>query len=132
MTIEKIIELGVDNNSAEKVAEYFQREIDEVVAQHKAETEKLIRENENVIIGFEIEKALEKAGVWSEKAVRAMLDMENIRVENGRVTGLEEEIERVKNEYGILFKQNAVPRVVSCAKSALQTENNAVRSAMGI
>ena len=49
---------------------------------------------------------LADSGALCEKATLAVMDMENIIFENGEFLGLDEEIERVKNEYAFLFRQD--------------------------
>lgn len=132
MTTEEIINLGADSETAEKIAELFQNELGEINALHQAETEKLIKENENIKIRFEIEKALSEIGVWSEKAVYAMLNFDNIKVENGVVVGVREEIERIKKECGVLFKDTPAPKILDTANSSPTDKSNIMRNAMGL
>lgn len=132
MTTEKLIELGVDKAAAEKAMEIFEEEISSLKSAHKEETDKLSKENESIKIGFEINRLISEIGVWSERAVYALIDFDKIGVENGEVVGVREEIERIRTECGILFKDNAVPRIVSCADSNISNPESAVRNAMGI
>lgn len=151
MTIEKLIELGVDKDTAVRVEEYLKSESDELNAVHTAEieklksesdelnavhtaeTERLKKENNELLIGMQIGRAIAEAQVWSEKAVYALMNFENISVtDSGEVCGIKEEIERIKRECAVLFKETAVPRVVRRTGSAPVRENDVMRSVMGI
>lgn len=133
MTIEKLIELGVDKDTAEKIAEYAKSETDELNEMHRADTEKLKKEKNELIIGMRIGKAIAEANVWSEKAVYAMMNFDNISVsDNGEVYGVDEEIARIKRECAVLFKETAVPRVIKSAHGVPVRDDDAVRAVMGI
>ncbi len=46
---------------------------------------------------------IQKSGAKSEKALKALLDMDKIGFEDGSLTGFAEQLEKVKNENGYLF-----------------------------
>ena len=128
MKIDDLLDLGLDAESAgviwEKIAEMKKGYADKI-AELKSEIDK-------VKIEYAVQSALEKAGVYSEKAVLALINFENIKVENGVVVGVEKEIERVRNECGILFAGGEVPRVISVASGENGDSVSLVRDAMGI
>lgn len=132
MTKEQLIELGVGENTADEVLALIKSEEETALSAHNDELARLSEENDDRLIGFEISNAISKAGVWSEKAVYALLDLSKITVKDGKVTGVDEEIARIKNECGILFKDTNIPRVVSAGSGSVSIPDNAVRTAMGI
>ena len=50
-----------------------------------------------------IDSELTKAGAKNTKALKALLDTENIKFENGALEGLSEQLEQIKAENGFLF-----------------------------
>lgn len=50
-----------------------------------------------------LEEALEKANSKSTKALRALIDTEKVDFCDGKITGLSEQIDKLKNECGFLF-----------------------------
>lgn len=132
MTVENLIELGVDKDIAEKVTEYIRVQTDDLKTVHKNELEALRDELDRLLISTETEKAIEKASVLSKRAVYSLLDFDKISVKNGVVYGVSEELDRVRREYGILFRETAVPRVVSSATDSVAAENAVMRGVMGI
>ena len=128
MKIDDLINLGIDAETAGRAWELFEAEI----KRFKAQSEELKQETEQIKIDYAVKYALENAGVYSEKAVRAMMNFENIYVENGTVKGVEKEIERVRKECDILFIGGEVPRIISTTLGENGDKIGRVRSAMGI
>lgn len=61
-----------------------------------------------------LENALQKSGARSTKAVKALLSMEEIALEDGQLTGLDGQLERLKAESGFLFeREDEKPRFTS-------------------
>lgn len=132
MTKENLIELGIDENIADKVIELIKADEKAVLSAHNDVVANLAKEKEDLLVGYEISRAIAAAGVWSEKAVYALFDLNNITVKNGKVSGVGEEISRIKNEYGILFKDTAIPKVISSRVGNAEIPDKAIRTAMGI
>lgn len=59
-----------------------------------------------------IELALIQAGAINNKTVKALLDLEKLKLENENVIGLSEQIEAIKTSDGYLFKQERVENQV--------------------
>ena len=57
-----------------------------------------------------LEDALEKANSKSTRALRALIDTEKVGFENGKITGLSEQIDKLKEECGFLFFEEEKPR----------------------
>ena len=57
-----------------------------------------------------IKLAVAKAGARSEKALMGMLDMDSIKLgDDGKITGLEEQIAQIKKDDAFLFKSDQEP-----------------------
>lgn len=70
----------------------------------KAEALSLAREEfENEKKESAIENALESVNTKSLKALKALIDFDGVDFQDGKVTGLSEQIDRLKKECGFLF-----------------------------
>lgn len=66
-----------------------------------------------------LEDALNKAGAKNNKALRALLDMENISFCGGALEGLSEQLDAIKKESGYMFSDEAqMPRFTSATASS--------------
>lgn len=61
-------------------------------------------QNEQLARDYALKQALKAAQVRSQKAVLALLDMPLIRLEEGKLTGLDEQLKRIKEECPYLFE----------------------------
>ena len=72
--------------------------------------EKGLKDAEEKFLKAELEKLLEteleNAGSKSAAALKTFLDLEKIRLEDGKITGLSEQLEMLRQEYGFLFKED--------------------------
>ena len=75
---------------------YYASEVDNL----KNEYESKLSENE---LSRLIDLQLYKNGAKNQVAVKALLDLENLKVEKGQVTGLNEQIRKIKEENAFLF-----------------------------
>lgn len=66
----------------------------------------LLSQQEKDAFDTAISAELEKCGALDMELVRSVMDMENIIFEEGSFLGLDEEICRIKGEYGFLFRQD--------------------------
>lgn len=57
-----------------------------------------------------LEDALEKVNSKSTKTLRALIDTEKIGFEDGKITGLSEQIDKLKEECGFLFFEEEKPK----------------------
>ncbi len=78
---------------AEKIREEARR-----AAFDEAKEEYLKKQREDAL-----EDALEKANSKSTKALKALIDTEKVGFEDGKITGLSEQIDKLKEECGFLF-----------------------------
>lgn len=60
-----------------------------------------------------LEEALEKANSKSTKALKALIDTELVGFEDGQITGLTEQIDKLKEECGFLFFEEEKPKFTS-------------------
>lgn len=92
----------------EKLGMYEGMDIEKIKADEfargKASAEKELDEYR---LSNEIDSALTKAGARNVKALRALLDTQSIRLEDGALTGLGEQLEQIKAENGFLFEEGS-------------------------
>lgn len=57
-----------------------------------------------------LDEGIQNAGSKSATALRALLDMEKISLEDGKLAGFDEQLAALKNECGFLFEKENKPR----------------------
>lgn len=121
---------NMDIESIKKSADDYKTKFEESEKNAKAEIEKLK-------FDFALDGALVSAKARNSKAVKALLDMENLKFADGQITGLKEQIEKVKKENDFLFeKENEPPKPSFARGSGFGDDKNidesAVRAIMGL
>lgn len=101
MEFDKLLELI--GEVSDEVKEEIKNALDARYEQGKSDQ---IAEHEKSSLADMVASALTNAGVYNEELALGLLDMEKITFENGEARGLTEEIERIKNEYAFLFRQD--------------------------
>lgn len=103
--IEDFKEMDIDG--VKQAAENYKR---------KYETEKVNAQKELEKLQFEhaIEKSLTGAKAKNAKAVRALLDLDGLKLNNGEIVGLNEQLEKIKEENDYLFEgeEEKVPQII--------------------
>ena len=69
-----------------------------------------------------LEAELENAGSKSAKALKTFLDLEKITLEDGKITGLCEQLDKLRQEYGFLFEEDENKPKFTAEASAGKTE----------
>ena len=69
----------------------------------RLETELFTTKRDNAI-----DLAIERAGARNAKAVRALLDVDALKEEEGQLVGLSAQLDKIREENGFLFRQGAV------------------------
>lgn len=98
----KLLEIGLQEEMATKVINIVNKEINKVKDNYKNEIYSIKLENA-------IEKAVNKSGAKTEKAVTALLDRDKISLdEKGNITGIEEQLIALKenDDTVYLFNKN--------------------------
>lgn len=93
-------ELSKERECAERIREEARQE-----ALFEAQQEYLKKQRESAL-----EEALEKANSKSTKALRALIDVDSVGFEDGELTGLSEQIDKLKDECGFLFFEEEKPK----------------------
>lgn len=93
-------ELLKEKESAEKIREEARQE-----ALFEAKQEYLKKQKE-----VALEEALAKANSKSTKTLKALIDTEKVGFEDGQITGLSEQIDKLKEECGFLFFEEEKPK----------------------
>ncbi len=86
-------ELGKERENAEKIREDARNE-----AYEQAKQEYLEKQRE-----YALEDALEKVNSKSTKTLKALIDTGKVEFCDGKITGLSEQIDKLKEECGFLF-----------------------------
>lgn len=82
----RLLEMGIDEESCNKILEMFNKSIEEKD-----------REIADIKLNYEIENVLNSYSVKTNKAVKALLNMEEIKFdENGKLTGIKEQLDNLK------------------------------------
>ena len=80
-----------------------------------------------------LDGALSGAKAKSSKAVKALLDMGGLKINNGEIVGLKEQLEKIKTDNDYLFEsEEGTPTIVKGTPGASVTGDAAVRTAMGL
>ncbi len=109
-------ELGIDGETADKVISEGERELEALSLENgelKRQLSALEEELSAARMDFALDGELTRFGAKNNKAVKALLNMDGISLDGGKLTGLSEQLERLKEENGFLFGADAAPRVVA-------------------
>ena len=93
---------NADNEELKKQLEQLQLSNKEREANHKKEMEKLQ-------FDFALDKGLTSAKCKNNKALKALLDMNSIKYQEGKLEGLQEQIDALKNDASYLFDLETAP-----------------------
>ena len=93
------------------------------------------REIEQLKFGFALDRELTKAQARNPKAVKALLDMDALKYDKGKIIGLEEQLETLKQaEDSKMLFGSAAPTVqfTTQSQSFHQMNDNDARAVMGL
>ena len=93
---------NADVEALNKMVEQLQLSNKELEANHKLEMEKLQ-------FDFALDKGLTDAKCKNNKALKALLDMNSIKYQEGKLTGLQEQIEALQKDASYLFDIETTP-----------------------
>lgn len=129
MKKEKLLSLlpNLTEEDAEKILEVYEESVEALKEEIEtlkdssldeaallAEYERGAKDAEEKFLQAEYEKllsqGLETAGAKSANALRALLDLEKIEIEDGKLIGFLEQVENLKKEYGFLFEDENKPK----------------------
>lgn len=94
---------NADVEALNKLVEQLQLSNKELEVNHKAEMEKLQ-------FDFALEGALNNAKCKNNKALRALLDMDSIKYQEGKLEGLQEQIVALQKDASYLFNLETTPQ----------------------
>lgn len=102
----------------------------------KAErAEQAVKEHLNkAVLNNEKERLYLESGVKSAEVLDALINWEEVKVEGDSVTGIDEQIGKIRQQYGYLFHQDStLPQFSTAIGEVKETDGTiAVREAMGI
>jgi chromosome segregation ATPase len=90
-------------------------EINRLKEQNEEATKELQAKLEKQAFEFSLEKALTNAKAKNPKAVKALLDLENIKLDGDKLLGLDDQLEKLKESDSYLFEEenNNAPHIVA-------------------
>ena len=116
MNEEFLSHLGLEETMISQIMEEYRREQDEKEFSRELQTQ------------------LSLAGAKSWKAAEALLNKEELIMENGVISGLSQQLDSLKEEHPYLF-ESEIPHVVASATGGSETERSlfsVIRSAAGL
>lgn len=117
---------GMDIEGIKQAADDWKTKAEAAEAKAKADVEKLQ-------FDYALNAALTGARARDTRAVTALLDMEGLKLNNGEIVGLKDQLERLKAEKEFLFEGEGIPRIVKGTKNNADTGGtDALRAAMGL
>ena len=93
---------NADIEALNKVVEELKLSNKELESNHK-------KEIEMIQFNHELDKGLTSAKCKNNKALKALLDMNSIKLEEGKLTGLQEQIEALQKDASYLFDTETTP-----------------------
>lgn len=75
---------------------------------YDADTKRLMGELQEAKFNGAVDLALQKSGARNAKAVRALLDLSQVELENGVLVGLDAQLDELRQENGFLFQSGVV------------------------
>lgn len=117
---------GMDIEGIKQAAGDWKTKAEAAEAKAKADVEKLQ-------FDYALNAALTGARARDTRAVTALLDMEGLKLNNGEIVGLKDQLERLKAEKEFLFEGEGIPRIVKGTNNNADTGGtDALRAAMGL
>jgi chromosome segregation ATPase len=100
--LEKLTKNDADVEALNKLVEQLQLSNKELETNHKQEMDRLQ-------FNFALDGALTNAKSKNNKALKALLDMDSIKYQEGKFEGLQEQIEALQKDASYLFDLNTAP-----------------------
>lgn len=116
--LKKLVPHLSDEETEEILALYEEKIAQRRVSDEAARTEEIreaaykdaMREAEEKFARLEIERMidaeLEKANARSPEILKALISTDSVTMENGKLLGLSEQLENLRNEYGFIFAED--------------------------
>ena len=80
--------------------------LQQTIRDHESTIENLKKESANKDFSYALKEALKEAGCIDYKALEVYLDKENLKLENGQITGLENQLNPLKESKKYLFEES--------------------------
>lgn len=99
-TYEKQLKELSKNNSDN---EELKKQLEQLQLSNKELEEKHLKEMNKLQFDFALDSALSKAKCKNSKALKALLDIDNVKMNEGKIEGLEEQLNKLKESDSYLF-----------------------------
>ncbi len=118
---------ALDVEGIKAAADDYKAKFEAAEAKAKADMEKLQFDHA-------LSAALSDVKAREPKAVAALLDMEGLKLNNGEIVGLKDQLEKLKSEKDFLFDSDEpTPRVVASTRGGGSlSDDSAIRAVMGL
>lgn len=94
-------------------ASALQAEIDRLQGENKTASEKFEKQVADMKFDYALERALSGAKARNVKAVKALIDAEKLKLDGDQITGLDDQLEKIKKDSGYLFDDApSIPKLV--------------------
>lgn len=87
-------------------SEELKKEVERLQAENKNKEESYQKELQELKFNFELEKVLTSEKARNIKAIKPLLDLTLLKLEDGKIKGLSEQLEKLKQSDGYLFEQS--------------------------
>src|SRR5699024_3730440 len=99
----------------------IQNAADDYKEKYKTAKTEAEEELEKIKFEYAIDKALGQAKARNTKAVKALLDLDNLKLTDDKILGLDEQLESIKKENNFLFEgeKKEVPTIVKPSRGSI-------------
>ena len=162
MTAEFLKALGIEGDSADKIIAQADKEVNDISAKYsdyddikqqldtankkigdfdKIDVDGLKKSAEDaekkiaaLQFDYALENQLKDSRAKKTKAVKALLDMDGLTFKDGKIDGLDKQLESITAENSYLFDTaESTPHIVGAVKGSVPvTDNSAARAVMGL
>lgn len=136
--VDKIMaEYGKDIEGYKQAGEDAKREAEDWRMKYQTREEQVKQEREQQAFETALSRQLQQAGAKSVKAAEALLDREKLSLEDGKISGLDEQISSLRQEFDYLFtsQEETPPRAAASATGGGEEQRSlfsVIRSAAGL
>lgn len=114
----QLASLKAQESDSNEDEDSLKKELSDLKALYEKDTDALKKELNQARFDGALDLALEKCGARNIKAVRALLDLDSLELEDGQLAGLSAQLDAVRAENGFLFSGGALSTAMKQGGSA--------------